>query len=79
MQDQANSKKLQERIAQLQQENSALVQLSRSDEGGEEAGGDVQGLVEKILRLKTKLKSAHEKGQTSVDVEGEMGWVEFRR
>ena len=63
---------LQERIAQLQQENSALVQLSRGEEGGEDGGVDVQGLVEKIVKLKTRLKGVYEKGHTSVDVEGEM-------
>jgi len=77
-QDQANSKKLQERIAQLQLENSTLTQLvqSRGDvlqgEGeGDEGEADVQRLVERILKLKTKLKAAYEKTQSSVDVEGE--------
>ena len=65
---------LQERIAQLQQENSALVQLSRGDECGEDGGVDIQGLVEKIVKLKTRLKSVYEKGHTSVDVEGGGMW-----
>ena len=75
-QDQANSKKLQERLAQLQLENSTLTQLvqSRGDgvqgEGGE-GEVDVQRLIERILKLKTRLRAAYEKTHSCVDVEGE--------
>ncbi|KAI0212893.1 GRIP and coiled-coil domain-containing protein 1 [Lamellibrachia satsuma] len=74
--DQANTKKLQERIAQLQVENSTLTQLTQSrgdatqgDDSGDEGITEVQRLIEKILKLKTKLKTAYEKTHTSVDVE----------
>ena len=76
--DQANTKKLQERIAQLQVENSTLTQLTQSrgdatqgDDSSDEGITEVQRLIEKILKLKTKLKTAYEKTHNPVDVEGE--------
>ena len=82
-QDQMNIQKLRERISQLDLENTALAKAAgggakagspahtgKEAESAEDEQLDVQDMIEKIIRLKAKLKVANEKSEKPVNIEG---------
>ncbi|KAK7104743.1 GRIP and coiled-coil domain-containing protein 1-like [Littorina saxatilis] len=72
-QDQQAIQKLKERLTQLDLENTALVQASKtfsSSDALDEDSMDAQALYDRILHLKTRLQSVNQQSERPVDMRG---------
>lgn len=67
-QDQQTIQKLKEKISQLEQENTALVEASTAGPVPEDEISDIPTLVEKITKLKSQLKMANTQSDHPVNI-----------
>ncbi|XP_052231519.1 GRIP and coiled-coil domain-containing protein 1-like [Dreissena polymorpha] len=66
-QDQQNIQRYKDRVSQLEQDNSALCERSRSY--GEDEGGNMAEIIERLQRVKLQLKNANTQADHPVNIE----------